>query len=142
MNTVNTSSELFRLPIGACLPTHLVEVAVRRGWPSAVCCGIGGISDVVLAYYDIETREYLNFSVPGIVELVSLNGNLTERDGAPFWHLHACVADRTGRTWGGHLVSCTVALTLELAVWPMNSRHERHENNELGLKLLNATSHD
>lgn len=111
-------------------------MANERGWKSAVCTGIGGISEVVLAYYDLEQKAYLSFSIDGIVELVSLSGNLTGPQGDPFWHLHAVVAERTGKTYGGHLQSCTVALTIELAVWTMDSYRLRTLDDETGLRFL------
>ena len=112
------------------------ELAVQRGWKSAVCSAIGGVSDVRLAYYDLEKKEYLPFEIEGIVELVSLSGNLTGQTGDPFWHLHAVVADRGGKTYGGHLMECKVALTVELAVWPMNELRTRTFDESLGLRLL------
>lgn len=94
------------------------------------------MSDVELAYYDLSTRKYLPFPVDGIVELVSLQGNLSTVDGEPFWHLHAIIADREGRCFGGHLNTCVVALTLELAVWPMPESRSRAFDEDLGLRLL------
>lgn len=129
-------TELHRLPTGSHIPDALVELALARKWQSAVCSGIGGVSEVELAYYDIEKREYLTIKVNGIVELVSLSGNLTGAEGEPFWHLHAVVADRAGRTFGGHLLSCKVALTVELAVWPMDRQRLRNFDESLGLRLL------
>ncbi|MBL0060355.1 MAG: DUF296 domain-containing protein [bacterium] len=128
---------LFRLKTGSHLPEALVEMAIAHRWNSAICCGIGGISEVRLAYYDLQKREYLTFDVEGIVELVSLDGNLTKLDDKPFWHLHAIVADRTGCTHGGHLMSCKVALTVEFAVWPMEKMYTRTLEQSTGLRLLN-----
>ena len=129
--------ELYRIKTGSLLPEALVELAVAHEWNSAICNGIGGVSEVKLAYYDLPKREYLSIAVEGIVELVSLHGNLTELDGRPFWHLHAIVADRTGRTFGGHLMSCKVALTVELSVWSMEKKYTRTLEESTGLRLLN-----
>ncbi len=129
--------ELHRIKTSALLPEALVELAVAHKWNSAICSGIGGVSEVKLAYYDLPKREYLTFDIEGIVELVSLNGNLTELDGRPFWHFHAIVADKTGRTFGGHLMSCKVALTIEVAVWSMEKKYTRTLEESTGLRLLN-----
>jgi predicted DNA-binding protein with PD1-like motif len=139
-----TSPELHRLPTGSRLPEAMLDLARSRKWPSAVCSGIGGVSEVELAYYDLEQKEYQTFKVDGIVELVSLSGNLTGPKDEPFWHLHAIVADRKGKTYGGHLMSCKVALTVELAVWPMDAYRTRKFDESMGLRLLSDTtsSHD
>lgn len=44
-------------------------------------------------------------------ELLAMQGNLSERDGEPFWHLHATVSLREGDrdvTYGGHVVDAVV----------------------------------
>lgn len=132
-----TSPQLIRLPTNSQLPEVLVELAIEQKWNSAICSGIGGVSDVKLAYYDLQKKEYLEFDVDGILELVSLNGNLTTLEEKPFWHLHAIVADNTGKTSGGHLMSCRVALTIELAVWPNDKIYTRKMEESTGLRLLN-----
>ncbi len=131
-----TSPELIRLETGVRIPDALVSLAKERKWLSAICTAIGGVADVDLAYYDLAKKEYQPFTVDGIVELVALNGNLTGPDDEPFWHLHAIVADSTGKTYGGHLLSCTVALTIELAVWPMDRVRTRTFEESTGLRLL------
>ncbi len=133
---MSATVQLVRLPTGARIPDVLREIALNRGWPAAVCTGIGGVSDVELAYYSLDTKSYCEFFVEGVVELVSLHGNLTGDIGDPFWHLHAIVADQSGRCFGGHLNSCKVALTVEIAVWPMLDYHLRTFDPELGLRLL------
>jgi predicted DNA-binding protein with PD1-like motif len=46
------------------------------------------------------------------LEIVSLTGTFT----VDAKHLHICVADATGRTFGGHLVEGTILTTLELVL--------------------------
>lgn len=120
------------------IPDGLIDIARERKWESAVCSGIGGVCEVELAYFDRITKEYQSFWIPEIVELVSLNGNLTWLEDKPFWHLHALVADREGKTSGGHVLKCKVALTLELAIWPLSSRFERKHDEISGLNLIHA----
>jgi len=128
--------QLHRLPTGSRVPDTLVELALEHNWRSAVCTGIGGVTDVELAYFDLATKTYQPIHVPGIIELVSLNGNLTGRDGEPFWHLHAIVSDASGKCWAGHVNHFVVALTVELAVWPSDQTYLREFDETLGLRLL------
>lgn len=128
---------LVRLEAGEMLPDALFELASEQNLTSASISGIGGVSDVRLAYYDLRKREYLEFEVEDIVELVSLIGNLSIVDGEPFWHLHAVVADRTGSVKAGHLVRLKVAVTLECWIDPANAVVERAFDQFTGLKLLN-----
>ncbi|MBU0508425.1 DNA-binding protein [bacterium] len=128
---------LAKFEIGEVLPRAFVELARERGWTSGSVSGIGGVRNVLLAYYDLAARKYLEFPVDGVVELVSLTGNLALVNGEPFWHLHAAVADREGNVKAGHLVHLEVAVTLECWIEPGAALVERTPDQHTGLNLLN-----
>ena len=107
---------LVRGEVGDRLPEALVQTANEQGWKSGSLSGLGGVRNVKLAYFDLDRREYVPINVEGIVELVTLLGNLAIVDGKPFWHLHASVSDRNGLMTAGHLVSLEVAVTLECCI--------------------------
>ncbi len=127
---------LVRFEAGEKYPGDFQTLARDNDWRSGSISGIGGVSDVVLAYYDVATRNYLTIPVDGIVELVSLSGNLAEFNGALIWHCHATVGDRNGSLKGGHLVGLTVALTLECWVTPHTVRVSRRRDETAGLNFL------
>jgi predicted DNA-binding protein with PD1-like motif len=118
-------------------PESFVEVARTHAWGTASLTAIGGVQDVVLAYFDLNTRDYLKFAVPGIVELVYMSGNLSRLQDEPFWHCHAIVGDASGQLRGGHLVSFTVAMTVECWVTPSAAVVARVRDEAIGLNLLN-----
>jgi hypothetical protein len=128
---------LVRFEVGEVLPDALVTLARDQTWKSGSVVGLGGVKNVVLGYFDLEVRQYLRLPVDGIVELVSLLGNLSQVDGAPFWHLHASVANRDGCVTGGHLFCLEVAITIECWVRASNVPIERTHDDHFGLKLLN-----
>ena len=132
----NNGRYLARFEVGEKLPDALVALAQQRGWSSGSIMGIGGVRDVVLAYYDLSQKKYLQFSVEGIVELVSIIGNLALVDGKPFWHLHASVANASGDVKAGHLVALTVAITVECWIQPGNISVSRSFDEASGLNLL------
>lgn len=137
MKSIETEGRwLVRFDPGEKLPDALVELARRQGWTSGALAGIGGVRNVTLAYYDLQLRQYLKFPVDGIVELVSLMGNLSVVEGVPTWHLHATVADRTGTVKGGHLVSLDVAITCECWIRPGDLTVTRRLDERSGLNLL------
>jgi hypothetical protein len=83
------------------------EHALRTAWISA----IGAFEWVELTEYDQVERRYIQAHRFERCELLSMQGNLSERDGQPFWHLHATVSCREdGRdvTYGGHVVDGSV----------------------------------
>lgn len=127
---------LVRFEVGEKLPDSLVDLARRLGMVSGSLSGIGGVRNVVLGYYDLQARQYVTFEVPGIVELVSLIGNVSLVSGQPFWHLHALVADREGNVKGGHLMSLEVAITVECWIERGSKMVRRNEDEFSGLNLL------
>ncbi len=98
--------------------------------------GIGAVRDAELGYYDLESLSYLTGTIPGICELVSLNGNVALVEGKPFVHAHASLGDRDLGLKGGHLVTATVAVTVEVFLEVGSARLERTFDPEVKLKLL------
>lgn len=118
------------------LPDLLVTLAKQHGWKSGSVTGLGGVSNVHLAYFDIERKEYLPIDVAGIVELISLTGNLSTVNDAPMWHLHAAVSDREGRVTAGHLMSLEVAIALECWIEAETEPVARCKDEATGLNVL------
>jgi uncharacterized protein len=77
-----------------------------------VVAGIGSLSQAQLRF----AGEAAPTSLAGPLEILTLSGSLTPA-GA---HLHASVADASGRVWGGHVCAgCTVRTTAELLIAPL-----------------------
>ena len=121
---------------GERLPEALVELARSYGWKSGSVQGLGGVTKVKLAYFDLRKKEYRPIGVDGVVELISLTGNLALVNEEPFWHLHAAVSDRDGRVTAGHLVSLEVAITLECWIEAGSEPVSRNRDETTGLNLL------
>lgn len=80
------------------------EMTVATGMFSV----IGALSRAELAYYDQKAQQYQKTVVDESVELASCTGNITIRDGKPFVHAHAVLADSSCHAMAGHLVSGTI----------------------------------
>ncbi len=124
---------LARVPKGTELVGHitglLVEHDIRQGFIS----GIGALADAALGFYDQQTHEYHEMKLFGGLEIVSLLGNISLRDGAPHAHLHAGLAGHDGKVYGGHLARGTVFLT-ELVIIEFTGRElERLPDEPTGL---------
>jgi predicted DNA-binding protein with PD1-like motif len=90
------------------------EHGIRTAWVNA----IGAFEWIELTEYNQADRRYEEAHRFERCELLSMQGNLSERDGEPFWHLHATVSLREdGRdvTYGGHVVDGSV-FALELRI--------------------------
>lgn len=90
------------------------EHALRAAWVSA----IGAFEWLELTEYDQTARRYEQAHRFERCELLSMQGNLSLRDGEPFWHLHATVSlrqDGNDVTYGGH-VEDGVVFALEFRI--------------------------
>lgn len=99
-----------RLLPGEDLRVRLEELASRQSWDAAVVLTcVGSLRKVSLRFADREETSELT----GKYEITSLVGTLS-RHGS---HLHLCVADEEGRSFGGHLKEgCLIHTTAELVV--------------------------
>ncbi len=105
-----------RLKHGADLVEELTSVCVDNhvtlGWVHA----IGAVQKARLAYYDQETHEYRFLELDRHLELTSLVGNVSLKDGVPMLHPHATLADEHGNAYGGHLAPGTIVFACEFLV--------------------------
>lgn len=101
-------SFLGRLPeegdIVAALTTFCEEQGIKAGWISA----IGTVHRAVLGYFDQEDLVYRQIPVEAEMEIVSCQGNVSLKEGAPFVHLHIVLAGPDGNTLAGHLFESVV----------------------------------
>ncbi len=86
----------------------VTNLAERLGIEVGAVSAIGALKRAEIGYYDQNSHEYRAIEIDGPVEISSLVGNISIRDGKPFLHAHATLADSDGNVGGGHLSSGTV----------------------------------
>jgi predicted DNA-binding protein with PD1-like motif len=84
--------------------------------------------------------KYSTTSLRGPLEIVSCLGNVSMKEDAPFVHAHITLADRKGKTHGGHLMpGTTVGATFELTLHSYDQMELRRKlDPETKLFLLDA----
>lgn len=110
----------------------VTERGIRGGQVTAV----GGFQRGELAYYDRGRLDIVRIPVSEQVEVLSMLGDIAERDGAPQLHAHAVLGRRDGSTLGGHLLSGEVWPTLEVIVTEVGPELAKRVDAETGLALL------
>jgi len=122
MNAQGTPLPL-RLQPGDDLRARIEAVVREQGIGAGfVVCGIGSLSRTAIRFAGATQTELHD----GDVEIVSLAGTVS-RDGA---HLHATLADASGRVFGGHVaLGCRVRTTAEILVmvlpgWTFSRRRD------------------
>ncbi|MCD6588744.1 MAG: DNA-binding protein [Candidatus Fermentibacteraceae bacterium] len=85
---------------------------------AAILCGIGMLRDMEIGRYN--GTDYTVKKESESCEILSLQGSVSMKEGAPFVHLHVSFADHNFSATGGHLFNGTVSMTIELVVAPMS----------------------
>lgn len=86
----------------------ITNLAEGLGIEAGIVSAIGALKRAEIGYYDQNSHEYRAIEVDRPMEITSLIGNISTRDGKPFLHAHATLADSEGNVRGGHLSSGTV----------------------------------
>ena len=92
-----------RLSYNSDLLDSLSEVCRERGVTLGRIEAIGALRGARLGYYDQKSLEYKYLTWDKGLEITSLMGNISIKDGEPMVHAHLTLADEEGRTFGGHL---------------------------------------
>jgi len=108
---------------------------------AAQITAVGAFSDLVLQYFDWETKKYLQLPIKEQVEVASLLGDVAESpNGEPAIHIHLVVGRRDGSAMAGHLGQAHVRPTLEVIVTESPTHLYKVKDPETGLALIRLES--
>lgn len=93
-----------RLATGCDLYEGITDLARRNGIVTGRVTGLGAVQKAKLAFYDQKTMRYADIDVNEPMEIVSLYGNISLKEGASFLHVHVFLSDERGNGKGGHLL--------------------------------------
>jgi predicted DNA-binding protein with PD1-like motif len=98
--------------------------------------GIGAVDHVVVGLYRVAERKYYSNTLEGEMEMTSLLGNVTEKDGQVYLHLHAAFAKEDGKVLGGHLSEAVVSGTGEIFIHTLPAVIGRKIDAATGLNVF------
>lgn len=128
-----------RLDKGDEIVASLLHICEREGITLAGVEGIGGCSSATVGVFDLNSRSYREQQVTALLELVSLNGNITLLEGKPFLHAHATFAYHdeadTPQVLAGHLLKAEIGLTGEIILTPAEGKIARRYDESLGIRV-------
>ena len=116
--------------------TGLRDFAGQKALGAAQITAIGAFREATLGYFDWEAKEYKKIPVREQVEVLSLLGDVAEKDGEPTIHAHVVVGLADGTTRGGHLLEARVRPTLEVIVTESPAHLRKRHDPESGLALI------
>ncbi|KXB06350.1 hypothetical protein AKJ53_00585 [candidate division MSBL1 archaeon SCGC-AAA382F02] len=94
---------IIRAEHGSDLIEFITEVAEKKNIQAGTFTAMGALKNAKLGYYDQNSQEYREIPVNYSCEIASCVGNISLKEGEPFVHAHAVLADENGQTKGGHL---------------------------------------
>ena len=97
--------------------------------------GIGAVNHAVLRFLDPATKKYVDKTFDEQMEISSLVGNISEKEGKVYLHLHANFRRRDYTVVGGHLLSCVLNGACEVVVTRLHCKVGRRFDEETGLYL-------
>lgn len=127
-----------RLDRGDEILTSLLELCEKEDLRVAQIQGIGGCMRAVVGIFDPDKKEYVKHEVEAMLELISLDGNLTEYEGKPYIHAHASFAYNSedgAQVLSGHLLEAVIGLTGEIIITPADGHIGRKFIPELGIRV-------
>ena len=122
-----------RLDKGDDITESVYTVAEKEGVKAAKVSGIGATDDFTVGVFDIAKKEYEKFVFSGNHEINALDGNITEKDGKPYIHLHLTATGKGGKVVGGHLIKGVISLTGEIIITVTDGKITREYDETLGI---------
>ena len=114
----------------------ILAVCHREHIQSAIFNGIGGCSSAAIQTFDPVGGEFHTEEKEGMLELVSLMGNVvSDEDGSLHHHTHALfsfVEDGEHKVLAGHLKETVVLYTAEIELRPVDGAIGRKHDPETG----------
>lgn len=116
---------VIRMDRGEEVVASLTAFCKREGVQLASVEALGAADHVVIGLYDVDEKQYHRHTFDEPMEITSLLGSISTKEGEPYLHLHInlCRADMS--VIGGHLNECRVSVTCEMLVRKLEGRVER-----------------
>ncbi len=114
----------------------LAEVADKEQIALASISGLGAIKELTTGVFDTVTKEYHSNQFQGALEIVSLTGTITQKEGKTYLHAHLSAGDSNGNVFGGHLNRAIVSATAEILLQVIPGKVDREFSEEIGLNLF------
>lgn len=115
---------------------ELTRLCNKEGIKAGSIQGLGAAGRVVIGLFDPGEKEYHKVEYQYPMEITSLIGNISTKDGETYLHCHINVCDSEMNVRGGHLNECVISATGEIIVTVVEGTVERKFSDEIGLNLF------
>ncbi len=130
------ASHCIRIERGLDVIECLTQYVASNGITAARVSAIGATNNAVVGAFDTDSHQYHSHHYTDKMEILSLEGNVTTKNNAPYIHLHAMLGMPDGSVVGGHLNSCIVSATCEMFIDSYSDKIDRVFDEAVGLNLM------
>lgn len=127
---------VLRCQIGEDIVEKITEVAKIEKIKLASISGVGATANFTVGFFETKTHIYHKENHVGDHEILSLVGNITDKDGQVYLHLHICCGNDMGQFVGGHLNQAIVSATAEIFITTIDGVVGRKFDEQSGLNLF------
>jgi len=115
---------------------ELIAVCKAENVKLAALTAIGAVRKARIGFYNQQAREYQFIELDEPLEILSLVGNVSLRDGEPMVHAHITLGTEAGDAYGGHLAPGTTVFACEFIMQQLDGpEFVREYDDETGLPL-------
>ena len=97
---------------------------------------IGAVDHAVIGVYDLASGSYIRREYNEFMEISNLTGNVTEKGGKPYLHLHVTACGQDLSVHAGHAIELRIGATCELFLRTLPGTVERRTDPETCLNLF------
>lgn len=98
---------------------------------------IGGAGEVVLSYYNLETKEYEDVELKEKnLEVIGVSGTISVQNGKVIVHAHGTISGRDLVPKAGHIKKLLISTTSEVVLTALKGKVERKHDDATGLNLI------
>lgn len=134
--TKNGDMFVVRLDIDDEIIASLETVCRENEIKSARIHAIGAVKRATVAMFDFAKGDYNENKLEQFMELLSLEGNVTQMNCETYIHLHAVFGDSEGKAYGGHLKNAVIGATCEMFIEPLTCTVKRVKEDATGLNIF------
>lgn len=127
---------ILRCTSGENLVSELQAYIASKRIPSSTFTAIGAANEIILSFYDLTKKQYLDKTFKEELEIVSLNGNSAWMQDKVVLHLHGIFARKDYSTLGGHIKKLVISATGEVFIRVNKKVLYRVYDPQTGLNLL------
>jgi len=127
---------VLRLEPGEEVLASIAELCKKENILCAEISGIGAASTATVGIYNIDEKKYYENVLEGPLEIVSLLGSVTQKDGEPYLHIHASFSGESCVCTGGHLNSAVIGVTAEIFIRKIDGEIKRTPHPVTGINVF------